>query len=693
MDSGEAARDGLSLALLDSAPVAMAVTWGSNHVLAYRNILYGRILPGPLPGSPIAEGFTGQVREDAEKWFGHVYRTGETVLLKGYPIAATTPGEGPEDRSFDFRLTPINAESRGRGVLVVGVEVTEQVLSEERNRALSEERRRILHRYESLLSTAEQKMWVTDPEGRVIERSPAWEKETGQTWEEARGHGWLNTAHPADRGPLAEAWLEAVRNTPDLFEYGYRLRRRDGVYRHSLVRAVPIREAGEVVEWVVVYTDVESKWIHDRRTELLARAATVVTDSQDVLEACDSLSWVIVPALADACAIYLLPNYPSTATPGRPVSVDRVANAVRAGLPPGLAPRREERFTADSAFAQVMRDRRPIFASFHPDDLTEEETPPGTLDWLRESEAHSAAILPVVVDGVVAAIVTAVVCGERDPISPADITLMRELVEHAPLAHALQLYRTQRLALALQHSLLTDPPQFEDLEIEARYLASPTAAEVGGDWYDSFVLPDGHLVVAIGDVAGHDLEAAVTMSKMRNMLRGLAADRLEPPGDILRRLDGATQLLDPEEPTATCVLGRLERAVGGGWQFYYSIAGHPPPLLVSPEGEARFLEEAHNPLIGLGLSDFRVDAIEPLPAGSTLMLYTDGLVERPGEHLDDGLDRLRRHAAEVVEMPLALFCDDLLSEPAGIGRDDIAIIAVRLPPAEAGPGPAAPGPG
>ncbi|WP_461026611.1 PP2C family protein-serine/threonine phosphatase, partial [Streptomyces sparsus] len=304
--------------------------------------------------------------------------------------------------------------------------------------------------------------------------------------------------------------------------------------------------------------------------------------------------------------------------------------------------------------------------------------------------AHSGVLLPVMVDGAVAAVVAAFACGARKPIGAADRDLMRELVEqaHAPLSHALRLQSSQRVALALQRSLLTDPPDVPGLEIAVRYLPSPSAAEVGGDWYDSFVLPDGSTTLIIGDVAGHDLDAAVSMSRLRNMLRGLTVDRQAPPGDVLRRLDVSAQTLDAEEGTATCVLARVEGPAGGARRLNYSVAGHPPPLLVGPDGATRFLWDGRGLLLGGPLPEQpRDSATCPLPPGGTLLLYTDGLVERPGEDLDEGLRRLAGLAASLAGVPVESFCDGLLADPAGAGRDDVAMIALRLPEPPGTPGP------
>ncbi|TDD39363.1 serine/threonine-protein phosphatase, partial [Nonomuraea terrae] len=196
---------------------------------------------------------------------------------------------------------------------------------------------------------------------------------------------------------------------------------------------------------------------------------------------------------------------------------------------------------------------------------------------------------------------------------------------HTHLSNAMRFQRTQRIALALQNYLLPDPPRVPGLEITARYRPSAAAAEIGGDWYDSFRLPDGSAVLTVGDVAGHDLAAAVTMSQLRNMLRGLAMDRREPPGDILRRLNIAAESLYPDV-TATCVLARLNGPLGGGWRLEYAVAGHPPPLLVTPRGEARYLEDGLSPLLGVTCDMPRDSATATLPPHSTLLLYTDGLV-------------------------------------------------------------------
>jgi serine phosphatase RsbU (regulator of sigma subunit) len=169
------------------------------------------------------------------------------------------------------------------------------------------------------------------------------------------------------------------------------------------------------------------------------------------------------------------------------------------------------------------------------------------------------------------------------------------------------------------------------------------------------------------------------MAQLRNMLRAHAWTHREGPAGIVRILDD-TVMHVTEVSMATAIFGRLRRRADTGWQLRWSNAGHPPPLLVDYEGRARFLEAGHGLLLGTGASPERGEGTVPLPPRSTLVLYTDGLVESPGRSIDDGLERLRRHAAALVHRPLDTFCDELLARvrpPAN--DDDVALLALRVP--------------
>jgi PAS domain S-box-containing protein len=678
----------LALEAFDPAPVAVALTIGPEHRLVYTNLAY-RAFVGDRPlGEPIGRAFGAAAKQDYGDLFDRVLTTGEPVSLVEAPVTPAAAESGDEERYFSFTLSRFTHERPG--VLVVAVDVTEQVTAVRRANRATEEQRRSRRRFESLVWISAQVVWVSDAAGQVVESSGGWERITGQSREEFLGGGWTQALHPDDREPTLRSW-DRTRRQGRPWHHVYRVRTRDGEYRHFDVRSAPVVEDGVVVEWIGTCFDIEQEWRERRRRELLDRAAAAAAEQTALTGMFAALAEVLVPALADGCGVHLLPDFGDRPA-GAPVIAQRVATAADSGLR-RLPPGGEERFAAGSGFARALERRRPLQRTFPPGRPPAGLLPASTTDWLSETGATSVVLMPVIVDGAVAAVVTAARRGDRGAMGPDDIALMRQIFEHThdPLSGAVQLHRTQRVALALQHGLLAQPPDLDALRIVARYVASPAAAEVGGDWYDSFVLPDGATAVAIGDVAGHDLAAAVDMSRLRNMLRVLTADRLAPPGEILRRLNNAMETVAPEA-TATCVLARVEEPRPGRWQFNYAVAGHPPPLLVTLEGDGRFLQEAANPLLGFPFDQAYQSSTEPLPPGSTLLLYTDGLVEHPGEHLDAGLDRLRRQASALAHRPLELLCDGLLDELPTTGTDDIAIIAVRVPGPDAPADPAKPRP-
>ncbi|MBQ0987840.1 SpoIIE family protein phosphatase [Streptomyces sp. F63] len=683
------------LDLFDPAPVAVALFMGPRLLLAYTNAEYKELYGERPLGVPAREALRDLEQEAAFDWAERVMETGETFRYTSEsPVRIRDRHGRLRDRYFTVSMSRATARDGGggpeeRGVLFVALEITPEITARKQIRKLAEKRRRALQRYESLVTAATQLVWVADPSGRVTESSPYWEGITGRSGPEIRGDGWLDTAHPEDRPGLAAAWEQAVEEVPELFRHTYRLGHADGSYRHYELRAVPVRESGRVVEWVGACADVEDRWWQDRRKDLMARVSSAVTESTRVEDALAALGEAIVPELADGCGLYLFTEITEPVS-DEPLVINRVAVSVRDGLVTedmAPAPPRTERVERGSAFDRAVREQRPVHRRPAPGAAEPGDVPPGTLTWANAVGVHDIVMIPITVGDVVVSVLTAYSSGDRPPLGSAELSLIRDLIDQSKpsVGTILEYRRTQRISLALQRSLLTEPPRPDGLEIVARYEPSAMADEVGGDWYDSFVLPDGAVTLIIGDVAGHDLSAAITMGKMRNMLRGLVVDRQEPPGDILRRLDLGTQILNPEETTTTCILARIEHAPGGRRQLHYSVAGHPPPLLVGPEGTARYLDQAQDVLLGGLAPDLvRSSSVEPLPPGCTVFLYTDGLIERPGQDIDTGLAWLRRKAARLATVPLADFCGELVAEAMAESNDDIAVVAVRMPEGDSG---------
>ena len=237
------------------------------------------------------------------------------------------------------------------------------------------------------------------------------------------------------------------------------------------------------------------------------------------------------------------------------------------------------------------------------------------------------------------------------------------------------------LSESLQRSLLTEPPRLAHLEIAVRYRPATAGAQVGGDWYDAFETPDGSLTVVVGDVTGHDRNAAAVMAQLRNVLRGVAQTVIAPPGQVLTALDTALPTLQVRS-LATAVLAQVRQdaaqVAAGACSVRWSNAGHPPPVLLLPDGTATVLERRPDLLLGVSPLSPRGDHQLVLPAGATFLLYTDGLVERRGEDLDTGTERLRAAAAGLAGRPVEELCDALLDELGGVLDDDVALLALRV---------------
>ncbi len=234
----------------------------------------------------------------------------------------------------------------------------------------------------------------------------------------------------------------------------------------------------------------------------------------------------------------------------------------------------------------------------------------------------------------------------------------------------------RRMTEAFQRSLLPVPIRRARPELAVRYLPAVELGQIGGDWYDWFELPDGSLSVVVGDVAGHDQHAAAAMAQVRNMLRGVARI-LHPatPSQVKRGLDLAMQGTTGNI-FATAVLAQVSGQGGDTLAFSWTNAGHPPPVLLRPDGSAELLASKPNLLLGLDPEADCDDHQVELPPGSTVVLYTDGLVERRGVQLDTGFDWLVDALRGRHEMDPESLCDHLL---AGITDpdDDIALLVLR----------------
>ncbi|MCB0942376.1 MAG: SpoIIE family protein phosphatase [Mycobacterium sp.] len=265
---------------------------------------------------------------------------------------------------------------------------------------------------------------------------------------------------------------------------------------------------------------------------------------------------------------------------------------------------------------------------------------------------------------------------EQRPFTAEDLTLLTVLAGR--LGQGLQrvhrLDQQRETALALQHSIL-GPAQLPG-GFAVRYQPASRPLQVGGDWYDVISLADGRIALVVGDCVGHDLAAATVMGQLRSACRALLLERASPPA-ALAGLDRFACLL-PGAQCTTVFCAVLDPETG---ELVYSSAGHPPPILVHADGTTRLLDDGHSISLAIRPDWPRTQGRVQVPARSTLLMYTDGLIERRRQSLDDGIAR----AAEVVRGDSASDLDQLadhimarLAPPNGY-QDDVALLVYRHP--------------
>ncbi len=261
-----------------------------------------------------------------------------------------------------------------------------------------------------------------------------------------------------------------------------------------------------------------------------------------------------------------------------------------------------------------------------------------------------------------------------------DVDLLQLAADRAALAvQALNAQLDREAAAALQRSLVPSAlPAVRGLEMAARYV--PGSGDLGGDWYDAFPLPSGRVCAVIGDVAGTGLNAAVIMGRMRSVVRAYSLET-DDPADVLSRLDAKMRHFEPDAmATVLCAMisPSLEEA-------RISSAGHLPPLLACPGEAAELADVPPDVLIGAASRKPRRAATVSLPPGALLCLYTDGLVERRGRPIDEGITRLRGalRAADPESACIAVM--GAMSEHAP-HPDDVAVLMLRRSPGRGAPG-------
>ena len=294
---------------------------------------------------------------------------------------------------------------------------------------------------------------------------------------------------------------------------------------------------------------------------------------------------------------------------------------------------------------------------------------------LRQKGLKSLLGVPLLVEGDVIGVLHVGTLEHRS-FADDEVDLLQSAADRAALAIASRVTERERgLADALQSSLMPRLPDLPAVALTGRYLPA-ASAQLGGDWYDAFQLPDGRLAMAIGDVVGRGFHAAAIMGQLRSGLRAYALDGM-PPSAVLERL---SHLLRQLEPGRTATVLYLVLDPHGG-SLVASSAGHPPPLLAHEHSDPEFMEMPGSPPLGATRHPTYEEREHSLTPGCALLLYTDGLVERPGESLDAGLERMKELVG-AGDDDLEHLGDALVHVllPAGPTEDDAALLLARALP-------------
>ncbi len=518
---------------------------------------------------------------------------------------------------------------------------------------------------------------VVSPDGVVLEVNQAYVQVSGWRREELIG-ATVAGLFPADRDDPAGAGPPAavVLRVEEVSELAPPQR----------IRAAPVQPRQTSLRLSVTGPELRAA-----REQILLHLVTASTQALSTEAKLAALAAAAVPVLSDVCAVYVLdPPLPAGRRPSAPIVAWRLAAPTSDGVV-GPVPGRSSTWTGGDPASEAIAAATTVVATYTP------QTPPawahaaGVARAIHDGGVHCTAMVPVIIDGHAHAFIAF----GAGPDRAAYDEQHRELFDLVAAQTAIAIRQGNRYdhvrdtALTLQRAMLTDPPAVAGLDIQVRYRPAGEAAEVGGDWHDVFGLhdpspdgdttADGDLAVVVGDVAGHDLDAAAVMGQLRSMLRGFTVHNPGTPEQALTALNHVIRRMRLTT-LATCILAHLHPDPTGatgpaGLELTWSNAGHPAPIVVHPDGTTTVLHEPLDPALGPFSDIGRTSASYRLPFGSTVLLFSDGLFERRALDYDESFDQLRDRVTAAHGMSTDGLCDELLR--GAPHDDDIVLIAVR----------------
>jgi PAS domain S-box-containing protein len=651
-DLGQRALAGLALdELIDEAVAHLTRELGADYV-SVLELTGDRQGLSIRAGHGLPEGVIGGVLPPGRELPGYALDSDQPILIEDF---ATETRFAPSPLQRDLGIVsamaaPIGTHGGRFGVLGVNsrtahrynaddaffVQAIANVIGAAAKRARTDELVRDSEaRFRELADTTPALMWMTDAEGSVTYVNQGWLRFTGRTLEEELGATWAVGAHPDDLEEVLERWHDATARREE-FRVEYRLVRSDGSERWVLAEGLPRYDAGEFVGYVGTATD-----IHERRLMEDALRESEAT-FRDLADTAPVMIWT-----TDERGLVTFVNAGWLRYTGTTLE-EELGPSWSLGVHPDDAP------GVISSWNEKLAAREPWELEYR---LRRKD---GEYRWIVD---HG---VPRYVGGrYVGYVGTAIDIHERKLFEAQ----LHEVYE-----------REHTIAETLQRSLLPERlPRIEGLEIAARYLPAGHGAAVGGDWYDALERADGRVALVVGDVVGHGLRAAAIMGQLRNAFRAYGLAEVSP-AEVMARVNRLV-ITGEEDAMATALYLVLDRETG---DVSFASAGHPPPLVLSSQG-ATFLEGGRSVPVGAAEPGIFREATAVLPPGASLLLYTDGLVERRETPLEQRLGELAE-AARHGEGGLEGLCDSVLMQVVGERRpdDDVALLAVRPRPVSTG---------
>jgi PAS domain S-box-containing protein len=530
---------------------------------------------------------------------------------------------------IDFQVSPLRDETgRVTHLIPSAIDVQERRLATAALRESEE-------RFRTLADELPVMVWLHDAERHLEYVNRTYVEYFGVRREDMIADRWQALVHPDDAPRYAAGFEEAVRGRR-LFHAEVRVRDDHGEWRWLESWARPrfgpdgtylghLGTSADITDRKRTEAELEQRRRAEQRArheaELLAEILGELEAAPSVRDGARRLARLLVPTVADEARIEL-PGEPAPVTAGDPHHSD-VAPPPGLRLPMPIGP-------GDPAMVTLARVR-PARASFDAEDRR----------FLLDVLGRAGLVL-------------------------GSARLRQEQHEIST-----------RLQRALLPERVVAAPE---VRLAARYESGSSQLEVGGDWYDTAVLPDGRIALSVGDVVGHGLDAAASMGRLRNALAALAP-RLDGPAQVLTQLDEFARGPNGTGFATAC----YATFDPGSGELRYASAGHPPLLVVSPDGTTRWIDDGRSPPLAALRVDHRPEGATPLHPGDAVLCFSDGLIERRGTVLQEGLDLVEAVARHHADADPDVLCDRVVE--ASLARrpteDDVVVVCLRWAPTPA----------